>query len=261
MHFHHALSVVPYSFRYRFSSVGSILPWERRQAQHSPASCRPIHGKESLGIVWTIHNFWYFFLSKPVRDSSRGNITSNLEAVCVNKELDRIWDIHERFRGTTPGCLNGEIAILASYRSQDSYLQNYLRQPGRLLSNNSFRKSLRTLIGTVDSMQENECAIAIFSCASSNIRNSIRFLNDFRRFNDGTNRVRKLLVIIGDSTTFSHDNRWLHFWTECSSGRPYRSVEHLEVVHSDEDRVRIGQMQGQRNVSFFSTTCANEMLE
>jgi superfamily I DNA and/or RNA helicase len=58
-----------------------------------------------------------------------------------------------------------------------------------------------TEIGSIDSFQGREKEVIILSLVRSNDAGEVGFLSDVRRMNVGMTRARRLLVIIGDSST------------------------------------------------------------
>lgn len=85
---------------------------------------------------------------------------------------------------------NIEAGILSPYRGQVQYLQSTLN-----IENYNIE------IDTIDSFQGREKQMIIISLVRSNDEGEIGFLSDIRRMNVAMTRAKRLLLIIGDSST------------------------------------------------------------
>ncbi|OVE77797.1 hypothetical protein BVX98_01875 [bacterium F11] len=86
------------------------------------------------------------------------------------------------------GVAASKIAILTPYVAQVKRLRLLCRE-----------KHLE--IGSIDSFQGREKEIILLGLVRSNQRGEVGFLNDTRRMNVGMTRARRLLIVVGDSST------------------------------------------------------------
>ena len=66
-------------------------------------------------------------------------------------------------------------------------------------------------VGSIDGYQGREKEAIILSLVRSNDRGEVGFLGDTRRMNVGMTRARRLLAVLGDSTTLSRHAFYLKF--------------------------------------------------
>jgi ATP-dependent RNA/DNA helicase IGHMBP2 len=66
-------------------------------------------------------------------------------------------------------------------------------------------------IGSIDGYQGREKEVIILSLVRNNERGEVGFLSDTRRMNVGMTRARRLLIVIGDSSTLSRHPFYLQF--------------------------------------------------
>lgn len=86
-------------------------------------------------------------------------------------------------------------------------------------------------ISTVDAFQGREKDCIVLSLTRSNESGEIGFLSDYRRMNVSLTRARKLLVVVGDSTTLTQDGFYARFVEFCRETGDYRSAyEFLDEV-------------------------------
>jgi len=142
-------------------------------------------------------------------DSGEGNISNIFEADQVEVVINTIVAIE----GVSN--LKGRIAVIAPYRSQIECIRHVLHSPTHLLASVSAQKSLDIIVDTVDAMQGAERDIVIFSCTRSNTIRSVCFLSIWKRLNVAVSRAKNLLVLIGDSETFSSLSTFSHFIEKC----------------------------------------------
>ncbi|MCH5235226.1 MAG: AAA family ATPase [Muribaculaceae bacterium] len=95
---------------------------------------------------------------------------------------------------------NLDIGIISPYRTQTILLR-------KLIRNTSFFRPIRKLISvnTVDGFQGQERDIILVSMVRSNSSGQIGFLRDLRRMNVAMTRAKMKLLIIGNSSTLSHN--------------------------------------------------------
>jgi superfamily I DNA and/or RNA helicase len=101
------------------------------------------------------------------------------------------------------------IGIIAGYRGQVNLLQkeinlskygNFIKKLDTLDSNGAPQTENLITINTVDKFQGAECDIIIYDVVKSSKGSStIGFLEDYRRINVAFSRVKRLLIVVGDS--------------------------------------------------------------
>jgi len=106
-----------------------------------------------------------------------------------------------------------EIGIIAPYREQIKFLKDLFKDNKDAIE-----------INTVDSFQGREKDLIFLSMTRSNDDGEIGFLKDYRRMNVSLTRARKLLVVIGDSTTLLNDAFYSRFIDYCQKKGDYRSA-------------------------------------
>ncbi|MFA5975525.1 MAG: AAA domain-containing protein [Elusimicrobiota bacterium] len=89
------------------------------------------------------------------------------------------------------GIVARAMALLTPYVAQARLLRN-LVGPDRSIE-----------IGSIDGFQGREKEVVILSLVRSNHRGEVGFLGDTRRMNVGMTRARRLLIVLGDSTTLA----------------------------------------------------------
>jgi predicted DNA helicase len=114
---------------------------------------------------------------------------------------------------------DNEIGIIAPYREQIKKIKEI-----RASTSQSSNTIEEIEINTVDSFQGREKDIILLSMTRSNDDGEIGFLKDYRRMNVSLTRARKLLVIIGDSTTLQNDAFYSRFIEYCQIMGDYRSA-------------------------------------
>jgi ATP-dependent RNA/DNA helicase IGHMBP2 len=112
-----------------------------------------------------------------------------------------------------------DIGIIAPYREQIMELKDALKD---------FPTELE--ISTVDSFQGREKDVIFLSMTRSNENNEVGFLKDYRRMNVSLTRARKLLIVVGDSSTLVSDNFYNRFIKYCQDNCDYRSAYEFMVV-------------------------------
>lgn len=112
-----------------------------------------------------------------------------------------------------------DIGIIAPYREQIMELKDALKD---------FPPELE--ISTVDSFQGREKDVIFLSMTRSNENNEVGFLKDYRRMNVSLTRARKLLIVVGDSSTLVSDNFYDRFIKYCQDHCDYRSAYEFMVV-------------------------------
>jgi|1048.fasta_scaffold00140_6 ATP-dependent RNA/DNA helicase IGHMBP2 len=127
-----------------------------------------------------------------------------------------------------------DIGILSPYREQINFLEETLRTDpilGEMLlrtpTNNypTYRKKHATIsVNTIDGFQGQERDVIYISLVRSNTKNEIGFLSDYRRMNVAMTRARKLLVIIGDSSTIGNNKFYQALLEYCEKNGRYQTA-------------------------------------
>ncbi|AKG92444.1 DNA helicase, putative [Geoglobus ahangari] len=121
------------------------------------------------------------------RKKSSTSIFNEYEARVVRSVVERLIDA---------GVDAGRIGVISPYDDQV-----------RLL-----RKLLKCEVKTVDGYQGREKDVIVISMVRSNKEGRVGFLEDERRFNVSITRARRLLVVIGDSSTLSSHRLYRQFF-------------------------------------------------
>ncbi len=90
------------------------------------------------------------------------------------------------------------IGIISPYQEQVITIKKAFKQDEKL-------KDLPFSIATIDSFQGQEKDVIYISLVRSNPKGEIGFLKDYRRMNVAMTRAKKLLIVIGDSSTIGND--------------------------------------------------------
>ncbi|MEO6305322.1 MAG: AAA domain-containing protein [Bacteroidia bacterium] len=111
------------------------------------------------------------------------------------------------------------IGIISPYREQREWLKDNV-------TDYEFDKTklLSLSIKTIDGFQGEERDVIYISLVRSNERQEIGFLNDLRRMNVAITRVKKKLVIIGDSSTIGASKFYNSFLEYCEKHGVYRTA-------------------------------------
>jgi len=109
----------------------------------------------------------------------------------IQKHLDQLCD-------ATPDINNFSLGIISPYKEQVLYVKEAIDQSDLL-------SSMNITVQTIDGFQGQERDIIYISLVRSNSEGEIGFLTDYRRMNVAMTRAKKMLVIIGDSSTLGND--------------------------------------------------------
>lgn len=101
-------------------------------------------------------------------------------------EADLIKKIYDELRWS--GVKPEHIAVLTPYVAQVKKIKLLIHEKG-------------AEIGSIDSFQGREKEAVILGLVRSNSRGEVGFLSDTRRMNVGMTRARRLLIVVGDSST------------------------------------------------------------
>jgi superfamily I DNA and/or RNA helicase len=89
----------------------------------------------------------------------------------------------------------------------------------------TYRKKHATIsVNTIDGFQGQERDVIYISLVRSNTKNEIGFLSDYRRMNVAMTRARKLLVIIGDSSTIGNNKFYQALLEYCEKNGRYQTA-------------------------------------
>ena len=103
------------------------------------------------------------------------------------------------------------IALLTPYVAQSKLLKSMVKVPG-------------IEIGSVDGFQGREKEATIVSLVRSNAEAEVGFLSDTRRMNVAMTRARRLLIVIGDSSTIGRHPFYARFIDYADSHAAHRSA-------------------------------------
>jgi superfamily I DNA and/or RNA helicase len=126
-----------------------------------------------------------------------------------------------------------EIALLSPYREQVYYLEAMLKEDPffhPLLPALQRQKRVepehpgRIIVQTIDGFQGQEREVVYISLVRSNKKQEIGFLHDFRRMNVAMTRARKMLVVVGDSSTIGNSPFFHAFLNYCSDFGTYKTA-------------------------------------
>jgi len=107
------------------------------------------------------------------------------------------------------GVAPGKLALIAPYVAQVKLLKSLVHVPG-------------LEIGSVDGFQGREKEVVIVSLVRNNETGEVGFLSDIRRMNVAMTRARRLLIVIGDSTTIGRHafySRFIDYADSCDAHR------------------------------------------
>jgi superfamily I DNA and/or RNA helicase len=82
----------------------------------------------------------------------------------------------------------------------------------------------RIIVQTIDGFQGQEREVVYISLVRSNKKQEIGFLHDFRRMNVAMTRARKMLVVVGDSSTIGNSPFFHAFLNYCSDFGTYKTA-------------------------------------
>lgn len=125
-----------------------------------------------------------------------GAFDNSVEVDIVVQLVDTLFDI-------AGDDLNGEIAIIAPYRSQVELISAAIRIRCRNLRPQRIQVRRNVMVCTVDAMQGSQRNVVIFSTTRSNNRGNVGFVKEGRRLNVSLTRARYLNIVLGDYTTIS----------------------------------------------------------
>jgi ATP-dependent RNA/DNA helicase IGHMBP2 len=117
------------------------------------------------------------------------------------------------------------IGVVSPYKKQVDLLNTYFIE-----SNDLKKIAANTSINTIDSFQGQERDIMLLSMTRSNAKGEIGFLADIRRMNVAMTRAKKILIIIGDSSTLSYHSFYKKLVTYAESIHAYKSAWELMDV-------------------------------
>jgi len=109
----------------------------------------------------------------------------------IQKHLDQLCD-------SIPNINDYSLGIISPYKEQVLYIKETVTQSDLL-------SSMNITVQTIDGFQGQERDIIYISLVRSNDDSEIGFLTDYRRMNVAMTRAKKMLVIIGDSSTLGND--------------------------------------------------------
>lgn len=116
---------------------------------------------------------------------------------------------------------NISVGIISPYKEQTLYFREKDAEDTQFMENYDVK------IHTIDSFQGQEKDIIYISLVRSNQDQEIGFLKDYRRMNVAMTRARKMLIVVGDSTTLSLDPFYSQFIEYCTQNDYYLSAWEL----------------------------------
>jgi len=124
-------------------------------------------------------------------EEERGNSLCNRE--------EKNFLLAEVERHLNNGVLASEIGVISPYRGQVEELESSLNAKG-------------VEVRSIDGFQGREKEVMIISLVRSNMEGHLGFLKDYRRMNVALTRAKRVLIVLGDSSTLSGDpfySQWL----------------------------------------------------
>lgn len=161
-------------------------------------------------------------LARGETSGENGVFTNQTESNLVTQVIRRIYN-------TVPeDTLDGQIAVIAPYRSQVQNITHTLlnRLPGH--NNENTRRRRNIMVCTVDSMQGSQRDVVIFTTTRSNREGKVGFVREPKRLNVSVSRARKLNIIITDHSTIDKRGRYnsifgiqsfCEIYETCATGR------------------------------------------
>lgn len=110
------------------------------------------------------------------------------------------------------------VGIISPYKEQTIYIKEQDAVDMQLCNHYDIE------VHTIDSFQGQEKDIIYISLVRSNPDAEIGFLKDYRRMNVAMTRARKMLIVIGDSSTLSNDKFYNQFIEYCTANDFYLSA-------------------------------------
>lgn len=128
-----------------------------------------------------------------------------------------------------------DIGILSPYREQINFLEETLRNDPilgemmvRSTTNAQYQSSKKKYapitLNTIDGFQGQERDVIYISLVRSNTKNEIGFLSDYRRMNVAMTRAKKLLVMVGDSSTIGNNKFYQALLEYCEKNGRYQTA-------------------------------------
>lgn len=125
-----------------------------------------------------------------------------------------------------------DIGILSPYREQVIHLEEIMQEDAvispllarRIAKDDAVLRHASLTINTIDGFQGQERDVIYISLVRSNAKNEIGFLSDYRRMNVAMTRARKLLVIIGDSSTIGNNKFYSALLDYCEKNGKYQTA-------------------------------------
>lgn len=163
----------------------------------------------------------YFYNDKIQSFKSNQNDIENLSFIdtagCGHEEIrdEEFGGLSNLFEQTIikallPSIKDSGIGIISPYRKQVDQLREELA-------------NTNLSINTIDGFQGQEKSVIIISLVRSNELQKIGFLKDYRRMNVALTRAKTKLIIIGDSSTFGHDEFYSQMLDHIEKNGTYRS--------------------------------------
>ena len=134
---------------------------------------------------------------------------------------DEYLIIREHLLQLLQECIEGKempsIAIISPYKDQVRWIASELKAESTL-------DEFGIESSTIDGFQGQERDVIYISLVRSNGKGEIGFLKDYRRMNVAMSRARKLLVVVGDSSTVGKDKFYSQFLDFADKLQAYKTA-------------------------------------
>lgn len=151
--------------------------------------------------------------SQHQREGSNPSFFNPIECVEVRNFVNRL--LTDPSKPTTPA----DIGVITPYQGQVRRIRMALKNPA-------------IKVGTVEEFQGQEKPVIIISVVRSSsdwrdvdVKHSLGFLHDPRRFNVAITRAMSLLIVIGSPSILSSDPNWLALIQYAKSNHAYSGVK------------------------------------
>ena len=110
-----------------------------------------------------------------------------------------------------------EVAVISPYKEQVMYITDNIAEDTELADH-------KISTSTIDGYQGQEKDVVYISLVRNNEKGDIGFLKDYRRMNVAMTRAKRMLVVVGDSSTISKDKFYASFMDYVEKQDAYRSA-------------------------------------
>lgn len=110
-----------------------------------------------------------------------------------------------------------EVAVISPYKEQVMHITDNIAEDTELADH-------KISTSTIDGYQGQEKDVVYISLVRNNEKGDIGFLKDYRRMNVAMTRAKRMLVVVGDSSTISKDKFYAAFMDYVEKQDAYRSA-------------------------------------